>query len=320
MQVNLPTVLLFSAIATINSGCFAAPYTFRIIEHSYTRLQAEGINDHDQVAGWYVDGGRASGFVYDNRRFTSIVYPGAVATLVNDINNLGHVVGVAGRGPGPGLGFVFEGQQFTPIVNPNNPEGGYIGHGINDSEQVVGQTEGFIRIGDVAIFKTYGFIYEQGEFTAIDSGEQDNDGPTIAYGNNNLGYVVGSYFANKEGYTAFVYANGVFSKFHHPEADRQTAAYDINDKGQIVGYYSVDSSLPRGFMYNGSTFQNIDFPGALGTVVTGINNSGTLIGSAIFSDRQLAFVAIPNETSVPEPSSLSTVASGLLIALCVKRL
>jgi hypothetical protein len=53
----------------------------------------------------------------------------------------------------------------------------------------------------------------------------------------------------------------------------------INDLGEIAGWYweGVAEEFPSGFLWNGSTFQNI--PGTLGTHVSGINNSGQIVGN-----------------------------------------
>ncbi len=179
MQVSLLPIVLFSAFATINSGCFAAPYTFRIIEHPYTRLQAEGINDRGQVAGWYYSDAGISGFISDGGHFTRIDYPGSSRTVVTDINNQGHVVGIfkePEEREDRASVFVFDGLKFTTIVN-SSPTGNLAALGINDNGQIVGWSyEDYGQ--DYCGGGCYGYIYELGKFTST--------GDAMPYGNNNL--------------------------------------------------------------------------------------------------------------------------------------
>lgn len=51
----------------------------------------------------------------------------------------------------------------------------------------------------------------------------------------------------------------------------------INDSGLIVGNY-IDASGYNGFVYSRGTFTTLDVPGAFGTVLTGVNNSGAMVG------------------------------------------
>lgn len=89
----------------------------------------------------------------------------------------------------------------------------------------------------------------------------------------------------------FIYAKGQFIRFSCP-GSTDTKAFDINDKDQIVGWYSDDSGRIHGFFKDGSSFSSIDHPDAIGwgTVVTGLNNRGTLVGSYGDGDTVRGFV------------------------------
>jgi probable HAF family extracellular repeat protein len=57
--------------------------------------------------------------------------------------------------------------------------------------------------------------------------------------------------------------------------------FAINDTDVIVGWYTDSSGDDHGFVKTGNTFSSIDYPGAVepfGTTITGINNSGTMVG------------------------------------------
>jgi uncharacterized membrane protein len=65
---------------------------------------------------------------------------------------------------------------------------------------------------------------------------------TSAYGINDAGQIVGSYFSGSTGKSFLLTSTG-FSSFSYPGAS-QTTAYGINDAGQIVGNYQLSSGPP----------------------------------------------------------------------------
>lgn len=97
---------------------------------------------------------------------------------------------------------------------------------------------------------------------------------TEPLGINDAGMIVGA--ANEEG---FLLQNGKFTVIAEPDSD--TAAFGINASGQVVGYYDANSGSdnPQGFLYSGGTFTTINVPGAFLTEASGINDSGTIVGS-----------------------------------------
>ena len=71
-----------------------------------------------------------------------------------------------------------------------------------------------------------------------------------------------------------------------------TEALAINQSGIIVGHYRAGrgeggDGLFHGFAYNVSTqkFTTLDFPGAITTTLTGINDQGRIVGFAIHPDE-----------------------------------
>jgi probable HAF family extracellular repeat protein len=56
-----------------------------------------------------------------------------------------------------------------------------------------------------------------------------------------------------------------------------TLAWDINDRGQLVGFYDSKGVAPRGFIWDDGKFTSVRIPGALATVVYGINSAGDLV-------------------------------------------
>jgi len=98
---------------------------------------------------------------------------------------------------------------------------------------------------------------------------------------NNSNVVVGWYTDSAGVYHGFKYSNGTYTAINVPNA-YETQALGINDLGDIVGAY-VQGSQPNvtshGFLLHNGAFTTIDYPGAqTGTVATGINKSGTIVG------------------------------------------
>jgi phage baseplate assembly protein W len=87
---------------------------------------------------------------------------------------------------------------------------------------------------------------------------------------------------------------------------------DINDLGLMVGSYFDDAAgVFRGFITDGKTFTTIDYPGlpsGSGTFVTGLDNSGRIVGyfgpEAGLEGKRIAgmrgFLGIPVEESLTE--------------------
>jgi hypothetical protein len=60
-------------------------------------------------------------------------------------------------------------------------------------------------------------------------------------------------------------------------------------------------------LYERGTFKKIDYPGAIGTIAYGINDTGHIVGTYWDNTGEYGFLA----TSIPEPSTLLLLASGL---------
>jgi hypothetical protein len=100
---------------------------------------AIGINDNDQVVGFYntdTSGTAQIGFIDNNGTFTSINVPGATYTVPEYINNRGQIVGYYLNRNGYQEGFIDNNSLITSI---NFPDALYTAiFGINDRGQIVG--------------------------------------------------------------------------------------------------------------------------------------------------------------------------------------
>ena len=119
----------------------------------------------------------------------------------------------------------------------------------------------------------HGFLYSAGTFTTIDAPGAVN---TSLTGINNSGQILGDLYDGTGWYT-FLDIGGTFAPLALPD---DAYARGLNDQGQIVGQY-VDAPGLHGFLYSAGTFTTIDAPGAANTVLSGINNSGQIVGMVI---------------------------------------
>lgn len=102
--------------------------------------QATGINNSDNVCGFYVDaGGTSHGWVQIQGHFTVLNYPESTNTSASGLNNKGQVVGFWTDSSGNTHGFVYDttAATFTSVDDPSGV-GETIVNGINDDGTLVG--------------------------------------------------------------------------------------------------------------------------------------------------------------------------------------
>jgi probable HAF family extracellular repeat protein len=161
---------------------------------------------------------------------------------------------------------------FVPIDVPGATL--TVAHGINGGGQLVG----FFETSGAGA--PHGFLDSGGSFTPIDVPGAPF---TIALGINTGGQIVG-----QAGAHGFLDSGGSFASIDVPGAGA-TAALGINTTGQIVGEFTDATSLSvsrftdltgrHGFLESGGSFTLIDVPGALGTIASGINDLGQIVGA-----------------------------------------
>jgi uncharacterized membrane protein len=228
------------------------------------------------------DGGNSAplighGFLLDKGVFTTIDHPDAVAeTTALAINNRGQIVGGYVDAEGTARSFLLDDGVFTPIDHPDaasGPGAGTVARDINKRGQIVG-------------------LYADAEGT------------------------IHGFLRDKE---------GVFAPIDHPDALQEprtgTAVFGINDRGQIVGFYDDDGAvLVRGFLLEShddpsaeGVFTAIDFPGAVVTGASAINNRGEIAGGysdvggtmhGFLRDKKGAF------STIDHPDAASGIVNG----------
>lgn len=140
------------------------------------------------------------------------------------------------------------------------------------------------------------------------------------------GQIIGSYNITSSGTSGlFSYANGVATAFPYPTASYFPGSGGSNSTGSVVGTYqsSYATGVTHGFQYSNGVYTTIDNPGVnqqttspFGTSLTGINNSGQIVGNygnnyvnGVYSVSAHAFTYSNGVfTTIDDPSASRTYA------------
>jgi hypothetical protein len=136
-------------------------------------------------------------------------------------------------------------------------------------------------------------------------------------GINDEGLVTGSWTAADGSTVGFIRSpdGRISTPILHPDDNtRTTVLRAINDDGVIAGFYGANVS--NGFLLTDGKFRTVDFPGAVSTVVRGINNLGDVSGT--YSDLnadEFGFIiprrGPPITFKLPDPAATGIVAGGI---------
>jgi len=300
---DAPTVSASAPSATLVEAGITAGWQFATLAAPYANPQAFGINDAGEIVGSANNG--TSGFLYSGGVYTTLNNPAAtVATIADDINSSGDIVGYYYSGGPNNHAFLYSGGVYTTIDDPLGISS--VATGINDADEVVG----FYNSGGV----NHGFLYSAGIYTTLD--HPLGMGGTFAQDVNDLGQIVGNYQDAGGNNHGFLYSGGVFTSIDDPLAGAGPSgngsfAQGINDAGEIVGYY-WDAVGTHGFLYSGGVFTTLDDPlvvysGFGGTFANGINNSDEIVGR-FDSDATYSFIATQDSAGVS--TSVVTLTKG----------
>jgi hypothetical protein len=203
------------------------------------------INDRGQIVGLYVDsGGVEHGFLLNNGQYSTIDFPGAVATEALAINNW-IVPGIAGNytdSSGNVHGFVGIAGKFIP-VNASFAVNLSV-NGMND----LGQLTGIYDLGGpLGTAQTFGFTGSLGLLEPLNYPQILNY-PTSTLPNalNNKNEVVGE--ANQLRIDAFLEGGGNFQPISPGlDASLSTDGTGINDQGILVANFQDLAGSHAGF-------------------------------------------------------------------------
>jgi uncharacterized membrane protein len=249
---------------------------------------AASVNNLRQIVGNYVDAdGAYHGFLRDRRgRFTTIDVPGAKATQIEKINDLGQMVGsystTANQIQAPNgkpRGFLLDRGRFIRIDVPGAVQTQAVG--LNNLGTVVGEyVDGAGRF--------HGYRWDRGRYTTVDLPGVDatslrdlNDRGKL------LGVSVADLTAPVPTLRGFVLDKGRVTSFDVPPGPFTLPA-DINNRDQILatgtsGAVGGGAPVPtiRAFLLAkgaGGPLTPIAFPGAPNTLGGGLNDLGAVVG------------------------------------------
>ena len=208
--------------------------------------------------------------------FTTIDFPGAVASVGTDINDSGQIVGeYTFSGLGDRQRFLLSNGVFTSITFPGASFTRAVG--INRYGDIVGDY--IITNGNGSPSgHDFGYLLRGGVFTSIRFPNSDS---TVPAGINASGDIVGWYL-DKVGMHGFLLSGGVYTPIDFPGAAAFTQVWKINDVREIVGRYegTSDNKLHMFVLSNGSFTSVSDVPGAFETAVIedgGLNSAGDIV-------------------------------------------
>lgn len=235
---------------------------------------AHGVNSAGAIAGNFSNGLRSEpqGFLLFRDKVTDIVFPGALFTAANDINNRSHIVGEyevfdSSTNSSVRHGFVLDPR--TGFHSVDVPQAAATSaQALNDRDDIVG----WFQASD---FSQHGFILRRGHFVKFSF---PNAASTEANGINNHDTIVGTYSDASNVSHGFRWKNGVFKSIDFPGAS-DTFLTKINDQGTIVGSYRA-ADATHGFVLKNGEFRTIDGPpGSAGTALNDINNREEIVGA-----------------------------------------
>ena len=255
-----------------------ADFKFKTIDVPGSTLTEANGNSTKQIVGDYDDvDGNTHGFILDKKgTFRKVDAPNAIATLLNEVNEEGRIVGTYLDSTRL-YGFVLDKGKITTLDPPGSirSQGG----GINEKGQIVGA----YRTSDQ---KRHGYLWLNGVFASFNV---PNDHPvlgTVPLGINDQGHVVGNFVElnggqsnPNEGRHGFLLNKGIYTQLDFPGA-AFTIAQGINNEGQIVGQYFNDDGSGHGFLRSKKgVYTSIDIPDATFTAAFSINDEGEFVGS-----------------------------------------
>ncbi len=273
------------------------------------------INDFGFVAGTAVECTHLPGGDISCTQYLVAWHDGRATTLgtfasgdghVEDINNLGQIVG--GDFTGNGRGFLWHNGDAIEI-HPSGAMSSWAS-GINNLGQVIGNFR-------LSSSRTHAFLWEDGTVTDLGAPGGFN---SQANGINDKSQIVGSYSILGGGYVGFLWEDGMMSDLPAVSGHDWSVPVDINHHGQIVGF-SRNSSAYRAVVWTDGEIWKLndlvlDGSGWILESASGINDEGQIAGYGINpAGSRHAYLLTP----VPEPAVIVLLAAGAVSVFAYRR-
>ena len=239
--------------------------------------------------------------------YATVVFPGAISTSANGINNNNVIVGSFVDSASFQHGYLYRAGKYTKVDFPGATATEVLG--INDSGDLVGvyQLPGPLNF--------HGFLRHNGEFHKVDAPAATFS--TVATGVNNSGTIVGTY----DGAHGFIYRDGAYKTWNAlqlPGEPKQTQLNGIGNKGWIVGQVFSGGNW-RGFWIDASDLDFLEPLYSTDSEVTGINGRSDIVGC---HDAAAGFVSFNVENAeggektekFPVQHAISSCASSINFA------
>ena len=260
---------------------------------------ASAINGNGQVVGESDTQDQHHPFLWDNGSMLDLGTLGGTFASASDINDLVQIVGTSTTADGHAHAFIW---QKGTMQDLGTLSGGYsqatkinsVGQvlGISDGEWVLWNQGAIVRLGLVASAindrgkvagtvnsgsAVHGAIWEAGVIT--DLGTLGGASSWATFISNN-GLVVGRSQTAAGATHAFLWAKKQMIDLGALPGDDESNAQFVSENGAVAGL-SINTQMrtTRSFLWQNGVITDLgSFGGSLGTLVTGLNNQGTLSG------------------------------------------
>jgi uncharacterized membrane protein len=134
----------------------------------------------------------------------------------------------------------------------------------------------------------------------------------FAFGINDKGTVTGSFTDAKGVYKGFSYKAGKYATIIFPGAGKTfTQANGINDSNTIVGDFIGKDQLTLVFVLSNGKFTRFDAQEGVSTWISGISNTGSLVGFAGNQGNNQGFVKVGKKVTLFTYQGNATYANGI---------
>jgi uncharacterized membrane protein len=233
------------------------------------------INNAGTSVGNYVDSaGVNHGYILSGKNVITLDDPNAEGGTTGGSGiqyNGTAVVGSYTNSAGVSVGFLYKAGKYTDIPGPSGNIG-TAANSINDKSAIVGNYTDSSGV-------THGFLLGGEKYTALDV---PGGLGTVATSINNKGVIVLFYAVNSKGTVggAMTSNNGkTYKKINVPKTGPAGCeALSLNNEGDISFTWFDSANLFHGALFHAGKYYKFDYPKAVQTYATGLNDNGAVIG------------------------------------------